>query len=85
MRTPQWNGDDGLTASTVAPGKFQRRLVPVELNKEAGMQSEARHMGSNGYSQPEIASHLKIGLRTVERWQAQGLLEPDPATKPPGE
>jgi hypothetical protein len=23
MRTPQWNGDDGLTASTVAPGKFQ--------------------------------------------------------------
>src|SRR5205823_4281143 len=31
MRTPQWNGDDGLTASTVAPGKFQRRLVPVEL------------------------------------------------------
>jgi len=31
MRTPQWNGDDGLTPSTVAPGKFQRRLVPVEL------------------------------------------------------
>src|SRR5262250_1892777 len=31
MRTPQWNGDDGLTASTVAAGKFQRRLVPVEL------------------------------------------------------
>src|ERR1700690_2474496 len=31
MRTPQWNGDDGLTASTVAPGKFQRRLIPVEL------------------------------------------------------
>ena len=31
MRTPQWNGDDGLTAPTVAPGKFQRRLVPVEL------------------------------------------------------
>src|SRR6266404_9492839 len=31
MRTPQWNGDDGLTASTVAPGKFQRRLFPVEL------------------------------------------------------
>src|ERR1700729_3446180 len=31
MRTPQWNADDGFTASTVAPGKFQRRLVPVEL------------------------------------------------------
>src|SRR5690242_2401876 len=31
MRTPQWNGDDGLAASTVAPGEFQRRLVPVEL------------------------------------------------------
>jgi hypothetical protein len=31
MRTPQWNGDDGLTASAVAPGKFQRRFVPVEL------------------------------------------------------
>src|SRR6185312_17289702 len=31
MRTPQWNGDDGLTTSTVAPGKFQRRLVPVQL------------------------------------------------------
>src|ERR1700745_4220041 len=31
MRTPQWNGDDGLTASTVATSKFQRRLVPVEL------------------------------------------------------
>src|SRR5689334_8036326 len=31
MRTPQWNGEDGLTASTVAPGKFKRRLVPVEL------------------------------------------------------
>src|SRR5580658_2947200 len=29
--TPQWNGNDGLTASTVAPGKFQRRLVAVEL------------------------------------------------------
>src|ERR1700722_2865382 len=31
MRTPQGNGDDGLTASTVGPGKFQRRLVPIEL------------------------------------------------------
>jgi len=31
MRTPQWNGDDGLTTSTVASGKFQRRLVPVKL------------------------------------------------------
>src|SRR5215469_1337484 len=31
MRTPQWNGDDGLTASTVDPGKFQRRLVPIKL------------------------------------------------------
>src|SRR6202035_5061165 len=31
MRTPQWNGDDSLTASTVAPGKFQRPFVPVEL------------------------------------------------------
>src|SRR6185312_4534619 len=31
MRTPRWNGDDGLAASTVAPGNFQRRLVPVQL------------------------------------------------------
>src|SRR5580700_9731707 len=31
MRTPQWNGDDGLTASPVAPDKLQRRLVPIEL------------------------------------------------------
>src|SRR5262249_21325026 len=48
MRTPQWNGDDGLTASTVAPGKFQRRLVPVELFQarldigESNAESQAR-------------------------------------------
>src|ERR1700756_1102194 len=48
MRTPQWNGDDGLTASTVAPGKFQRRLVPVELFQagldigESDAESQAR-------------------------------------------
>src|SRR4029077_3545408 len=48
MRTPQWNGDDGLTASTVAPGKFQRRLVSVELFQarldigESNSESQAR-------------------------------------------
>src|SRR5580693_4484337 len=48
MRTPQWNGDDGLTASTVAPGKCQRRLVPVELFQagldigESDAESQAR-------------------------------------------
>src|SRR5215469_15333393 len=48
MRTPQWNGDDGLTASTVAPGKLQRRLVPVELFQarldigESDAESQAR-------------------------------------------
>src|SRR5690242_15690621 len=48
MRTPQWNGDDGLTASAVAPGKFQRRLVPVELFQacldigESDAESQAR-------------------------------------------
>src|SRR5579862_2600910 len=30
-RTPQWNGDDSRTASTVASSKFQRRLITVEL------------------------------------------------------
>src|SRR5580693_4886701 len=48
MRTPQWNGDDGLTASTVAPSKFQRRLVSVELFQarldigESNAESQAR-------------------------------------------
>src|SRR5215469_10271047 len=48
MRTPQWNGDDGLTASTVAPGKLQRRLVPVQLFQarpdivESDAESQAR-------------------------------------------
>src|SRR5580698_6726934 len=48
MGTPQWNGDDGLAASTVAPGKFQRRLVPVELFQagldigESDAESQAR-------------------------------------------
>src|SRR5690242_7892342 len=49
MRTPQWNGDDGLTASTVAPGKFQRRLIPVERFQagldigESDAESQARY------------------------------------------
>src|SRR5580698_1938525 len=48
MGTPQWNGYDGLAASTVAPGKFQRRLVPVELFQagldigESDAESQAR-------------------------------------------
>src|SRR5689334_16258079 len=48
MRTPQWNGDDGLAASTVTAGKFQRRLVPVELFQaclnvgESDAESQAR-------------------------------------------
>src|SRR5262249_15217486 len=48
MQTPQWNGDDGLTASTVAPGKFQRGLVPVQLFQarldigESDAESQAR-------------------------------------------
>src|SRR5580704_13121510 len=48
MGTPQWNGDDGLAASTVAPGKCQRRLVPVELFQagldigESDAESQAR-------------------------------------------
>src|SRR5215471_14365797 len=48
MRTPQWNGDDSLTASTIAPGKFQRRAVPVELFQtgldvgESDAESQAR-------------------------------------------
>src|SRR5579864_9497724 len=48
MRSPKWNGDDGLTASTVAPSKFQRRLLPVQLFQacldigESDAESQAR-------------------------------------------
>src|ERR1700677_20830 len=47
-RTPQWTRPDGLTGSTVPPGKFQRRLVAVELFQagldvgESDAESQAR-------------------------------------------
>src|SRR5215475_8880015 len=65
IRTPQWDGDDGLTASTVAPRKFQRRLVSVE-RFQAGLDI--------GESDAESQARSRCGTRAII-----ANAEPDPA------
>jgi transposase len=53
-----------------------------KISRKAGLQAEAAVMRAAGHSHEAIAKHLKVTVRTVERWQAKGILD-EPDTNPP--
>jgi hypothetical protein len=61
---------DGDFVMTGQPG-----LVVMPPRKKAKKTHEiAAQMKELGHTQQQIAEYLKVNVRTVERWEAQGLL-----------
>jgi hypothetical protein len=68
----------GQFVMSKAPGEADAPTVE-KLNKKAGQQAEARVMFAAGHPLVEIAKHLKVSDKTVQRWKASGILDPSGA------
>src|SRR5262249_2097650 len=59
------------------PGEADAPKVE-KLNKKQGQQNEARIMLAGGHTLVDIAKHLKVSEKTIQRWKNSGALEPAP-------
>jgi len=71
----------GQFAMAAEPGMALKPSVE-RLNKTQVKQAEARLMRQSGSTHAAIAKHLEVTTRTVERWDAVGVLGPDPTFNP---
>jgi len=69
-----WIDQTGAFRMTAEPGMARVTVAPKAEKPEV---VEARFMRSNGATQERIAETLRVNVRTIRRWEDQGLLKPD--------